>query len=208
MSTPWWIWLRPFARPAASLHLERVTLINVLLLALVAAGCTRAPVPLAREQAEPEVSLAEQAFGALKAKLMTRLTTAMAEGGPGSAITVCGAEAQALSAALGQEHGIELGRTSFRLRNAANAPRPWAATHVSTAEARGASFDLGKKVGVLAPIPLAGMCVACHGPRETLSPDVAAALAVRYPDDRAVGFAEGDLRGYFWAEVPKRPSAR
>jgi hypothetical protein len=28
------------------------------------------------------------------------------------------------------------------------------------------------------------------------------ALAARYPDDRATGFAPGDLRGWFWVEVP------
>jgi hypothetical protein len=39
--------------------------------------------------------------------------------------------------------------------------------------------------------------------RERLDPSVLQALAERYPADRAVGYAEGDLRGFFWAEVPK-----
>jgi hypothetical protein len=44
--------------------------------------------------------------------------------------------------------------------------------------------------------------MACHGPSDSLAPDVADALALHYPDDRATGFTEGDLRGWFWVEVP------
>jgi hypothetical protein len=44
--------------------------------------------------------------------------------------------------------------------------------------------------------------LACHGPEEALQPEVRAALDQRYPEDRATGYAAGDLRGAFWAEVP------
>jgi hypothetical protein len=33
--------------------------------------------------------------------------------------------------------------------------------------------------------------------------NLGAALAGAYPQDRATGFAPGDLRGWMWAEVPK-----
>jgi hypothetical protein len=62
--------------------------------------------------------------------------------------------------------------------------------------------DLGDRVGVLRPIGTAGVCLQCHGPVSRLSPDVLAYLAQAYPDDRAVGFEEGDLRGFAWAEAP------
>jgi hypothetical protein len=45
------------------------------------------------------------------------------------------------------------------------------------------------------PIVTAPLCLTCHG--ETLAPGVAAAVESRYPQDRAVGFAAGDLRGAF-----------
>lgn len=178
----------------------------LLVLSVALAACARAPVAVAvpRAQVEPEAAKAEQAFGALKAKLMTRLTTAMGEGGPKGAIAVCSVEAHALTAELGTAHGLELGRTSFRLRNPKNAPRAWAAAHVSSAEPRPALFDLGDRIGVLQPMPLGALCVTCHGPREGLAPEIAAELAARYPEDQAVGFLDGALRGYFWAEVPKR----
>ncbi len=171
---------------------------------VVAAGCARAPVPVTRDAVEPEAARAEQAFGALKARLLTRLTTAVGEAGPAGAIEVCSAEAATMTREIGAAQGVEVGRTSFRLRNPANAPRAWAKAHVEAAEGRPALFDLGDRVGVLAPMQLGAVCVTCHGPKESLAPEVVAALAQRYPADQAVGFAEGELRGYFWAEVPKR----
>ncbi len=36
-----------------------------------------------------------------------------------------------------------------------------------------------------------------------LDPAVKEVLASGYPRDEATGFAEGDLRGWFWIEVPK-----
>jgi len=52
--------------------------------------------------------------------------------------------------------------------------------------------------------PATRACVVCHGDPAQIPDAVLAALAARYPDDRATGFAEGDLRGWFWVEVPAR----
>ncbi len=168
-----------------------------------------APAPTARERAEPFVSEAEQAIGVLRARLLQRLTEAMAQGGAAGAIDACSIEASRLAADVGATRGVALGRTGFRVRNPNNAPRAWAAAAVQAAAGKKASevgllvFDLGDRVGVLQPIPLGAMCLACHGARASLGADVAAALAARYPLDRAVDFAPGDLRGFFWAEVRK-----
>jgi len=63
--------------------------------------------------------------------------------------------------------------------------------------------DLGDRVGVVRPITVVGLCTRCHGDPASFSPELRAAISKAYPDDRATGFAEGDLRGFFWAEVPK-----
>ena len=55
-----------------------------------------------------------------------------------------------------------------------------------------------QRVGYVEPIVTQPMCIACHG--ETLSPAVADAIGRLYPEDRATGFAAGDLRGVFWVE--------
>ncbi|MBS0204581.1 MAG: DUF3365 domain-containing protein [Planctomycetes bacterium] len=44
-------------------------------------------------------------------------------------------------------------------------------------------------------------CLACHGPKDQIADDVQEQLTRLYPDDQAVGFNEGDLRGWFWVDV-------
>jgi Protein of unknown function (DUF3365) len=106
--------------------------------------------------------------------------------------------------------GVEVGRTSARLRNPGNAPPPWAEAYVAATDGRKASelaavaFDLGDRVGLLRPIEIRRRCLACHAPREKLAEGTRAWLARAYPRDRAVGYAPGDLRGFWWAEAPAR----
>jgi hypothetical protein len=57
----------------------------------------------------------------------------------------------------------------------------------------------------LRPIVEQPMCGSCHGPADKIAPAVAAALKHRYPNDRAVGFLNGEIRGWFWVEVPRTP---
>ena len=108
------------------------------------------------------------------------------------------------------QEGVTAGRTSHRLRSSANAPKAWAAPLVAayagrrTRDVGGFAVDLGDKVGVLRPITEQAMCASCHGPAEKVSPAVREALGRKYPRDLATGFSEGEIRGWFWVEVPKK----
>jgi hypothetical protein len=145
----------------------------------------------------------------LQQSLLAKLNTTMEVGGPVAAVEVCRTEARTIADAVASQQGIELGRTSHRLRNPANAPRPWARAIVEgSAGAKAAAerirvVDLGGRVGVLRPIGTAELCTRCHGQADDVRRNLGAALAVAYPQDRATGFAPGDLRGWMWAEVPK-----
>ena len=57
--------------------------------------------------------------------------------------------------------------------------------------------------GVLAPIAVGDTCAMCHGPAKFRPPDVDALLKATYPHDRANDYTNGDLRGFYWAEVSK-----
>jgi len=156
-----------------------------------------------------ESARAEQAMNELQRALLTRLTAAMTSGGPAAAVEVCRTDARTIAESVAQAQGLELGRTSHRLRNPANAPRAWARPAVDAAAGSKAAseglrvFDLGDRVGVLRPIGTAEACTKCHGAPDEVRKNLGAALAGAYPQDRATGFAPGDLRGWMWAEVPK-----
>lgn len=155
------------------------------------------------------VARAEAGMGALGAQLLPRLVKALGEGNEVSALKVCQLEAQSLTAEVAAKQDMQLGRTSFRVRNTKNAPREWALPWVLRGENQLASkepvrvVDLGDRVGVLKPIPTQSVCLKCHGGSETFSSELKAALKQAYPEDRAVGFKEGEIRGYFWAEVAR-----
>jgi hypothetical protein len=106
--------------------------------------------------------------------------------------------------------GVEVGRTSARLRNPANAPPPWAEAYLAATDGKKAAevaevaFDLGDRVGLLRPIEIRKRCLGCHASREKLSSGTREWLARAYPRDRALGYALGDLRGFWWAEAPVR----
>ncbi len=169
-----------------------------ILLFLSLAGGMAAPAqePALRARAE-----------AAKAELFTRLSGRLGEvmkaRGPVAAIEVCRAEAPALAAAVAKEQGLRIGRTSWKLRSPANRPPAWAAEPLA---ARPAApwFQAPPEGGLraLLPIRLQKGCLACHGAAAELAPGVAQALARHYPEDRATGFQEGELRGWFWVEVP------
>ena len=119
------------------------------------------------------------------------------------AIAVCRDAAPRLAQEIGTEHGVAIGRTSWKLRNPANAAPAWAEDLVAArVEApRTRAHDDGR-LGALLPIRVATKCLTCHGNDAALSEEVRMALADAYPEDRATGFADGDLRGWFWIEVP------
>jgi len=50
------------------------------------------------------------------------------------------------------------------------------------------------------PLGIQEVCLTCHG--TSVAPEVTAAIAPKYPDDQATGYALGDLRGIAWVELP------
>ncbi|RMG16525.1 MAG: DUF3365 domain-containing protein [Planctomycetota bacterium] len=141
---------------------------------------------------------------ALGGRLKARLKQAIDAGGFARGIEECKLAAPEVAAAVGREEGARVGRTSFRLRNPQNAPPEWAADAVRRQVSEPLFLDApGAPRRALLPIRLEPLCVACHGPADGLAPEVRAALDERYPEDQATGFSPGDLRGYFWVELPR-----
>jgi hypothetical protein len=155
------------------------------------------------------VSRADLVVAAMQDALRRELTQALEAGGPAHAVNACHIDVIGVTQRVGRESGVAAGRTGDRLRNPTNAPRAWAAPIVRSYAGRAArdvdgfAVDLGDAVGVLRPIAHREMCASCHGPADRLDPAVRTVLADRYPADKATGFREGEIRGWFWVEVKK-----
>ncbi|MBN1236976.1 MAG: DUF3365 domain-containing protein [Gammaproteobacteria bacterium] len=160
---------------------------------------------------EAVVAAGETAAMALTRELMGRVSGAVAEGGPTYAIGFCSEQALPLTSAVAEELGVDIRRTSSRVRNPRNAPdagdREALAYFEGELEAGNAlpqhlvRRDDGE-TRYYRPIVVAEFCTACHGPRDALDPDVREILDSRYPDDRATGYAAGDFRGLIRVSVP------
>lgn len=171
----------------------------------VLAAAAIALAPLAVAQDDPRLAQAQQLATALQQELGTRLTAAIASGGPVSAIGVCNVEAPGIAERLSAGAGARVGRTSLRVRNPTNAPDDAARTTLQSFETAWRQspgkppevFDVAAdgSARYMRGIPTQPLCVVCHG--TAVAPDVAAAIAARYPNDTATGFEVGDLRGAF-----------
>ncbi|MBI2391983.1 MAG: DUF3365 domain-containing protein [Deltaproteobacteria bacterium] len=172
--------------------------IAVLTAALMSVGCRSQP---------SDAAVAERARASIapfKAALKDALTRAMAES-PESAIAVCSEKAPELAKAHSKD-GVVAGRSAHKLRNAANAPRPWlqpVMARLAKAPSGSDAHEVVKlpegRYGYAEAIWVQAPCLACHG--ASIAPGIAQKLDAKYPHDEARGFAEGDFRGVFWAEI-------
>lgn len=155
------------------------------------------------------ISRADTFITAQHSALVRQLTRALTESGAARAIQACHLDATNQAFWVGRQRGYPIGRTSDRLRSPTNAPRPWAASIVreyagrQAADVDGFAADLGDRLGVLRPITMRPICESCHGSPEKIRPAVRAVLTDRYPQDRALGFKPGEIRGWYWMEIPK-----
>lgn len=137
--------------------------------------------------------------------LMGELMTAVEEGDFSRGVAFCKEAAPRVQEQVATDHRVELGRTSFKIRNPANRPRDWAKPFVDGWVAEDVVLAKGSgELAYLSPIMLAEFCTECHGTADRISDDVKKILAEEYPEDEATGFQAGDLRGWFWVERKRR----
>ncbi len=155
------------------------------------------------EQTNAQRARAFDARTAMESALKAKLMGSIQADGPQGAIEVCSTSAPEIASQISAEYGVSIGRTSFKLRNETNTPPIWIESVVETRQDEPSTF-IGSD-GTLAaayPIKIAAACLICHGQPEAIADEVRASIEAIYPNDQATGFALGDLRGWFWVEVP------
>lgn len=138
-----------------------------------------------------------------------QLTTALKDG-PVAAVGSYAEFATEIASSLSEETPFEITRTAVRVRNADNAPDAWELANLE-------NFDKQIKGGIdpkkieaysvittkegqrlfryMRPIMMGEQCLACHG--SDVKGDVKAEIARTYPDDKALGYNLGEMRGAF-----------
>lgn len=142
----------------------------------------------------------------LARELLGKLTQTLQADGPADAIGVCRELAPMLAETVSRQMSLRIGRTSDRLRNPENSAPAWAWESLQRRpESPTFLAGPGGELGVLLPIRVQmPQCLGCHGAVESIDPAVREQLHRLYPDDRAIGYRQDDLRGWFWVEVPRQ----
>ena len=189
-------------------HAASVLLCGLLLAGGAPGGMAVETVPQDRIEASRAVA------GSFAAELKEALTKEMAAGGPIAAVDVCKEMAPQIAARASEKTGWDVARTSLKPRNPSNGPDGWEAEMLQAfadrkaagedpakLEASAIAEDGGqKRFRYMKAIPTASMCLACHG--TDIDPELRAHLDELYPEDAAVGYRVGDIRGAFTITQP------
>ncbi|XDD47874.1 DUF3365 domain-containing protein [Leptospira sp. WS39.C2] len=153
------------------------------------------------------ISIATEAKANLQKTLISKIT----EGGTKLAIPFCHENAMLFSENLGKKNGVNLKRITDKPRNPKNA--------LSLEESE-IFLDIQKRktldgvfpnqlissdqtVTVYIPIVMMGQCLQCHGKPGEISKETQTILGKLYPNDKAIGYEVGQLRGLFSVRFQK-----
>jgi hypothetical protein len=176
--------------------------------ALACSGGTTADATIPPVADSATVARAQAAASALAPELAQMLLSEMQRGGPVAAVAVCADSAQLRTARFNTEE-LHVRRIGTRVRNPDNAPDSLETRLLAYLaeqkldgtmpteymEVARTGADGGWELRYLRPILLQEFCATCHGARDAIPTDVRAIIDQRYPQDTAVDYASGDLRG-------------
>ncbi|MDH5573028.1 MAG: DUF3365 domain-containing protein [Gammaproteobacteria bacterium] len=163
------------------------------------------------QRTQASKAVIKQFFEELKSELKGALTA----GGPAKAIEVCKQVAPAIALKYSTQNNWSVSRTSLKNRNPDNAPDAWEKSVLEKFNARKAAgedpltIDYAEIVDnkgernfrYMKAIPTAEKpCLMCHGTK--IKPEINELLNKHYPEDKAVGYQEGDIRGAFSITQP------
>jgi hypothetical protein len=166
---------------------------------------------------EAWITEARSVAASVPPKLLSVLTEEIKRSGPEGAIAVCRDEAPKLARAASLETGWSVRRVSLRNRNPKAVPDAWERAALEDFDRRAAAGEKpatlehaervqqdGKPVyRFIRALPTVELCTGCHGTPDRLSPAVQERLKALYPDDKAVGYGVGQIRGAMTISKPQ-----
>ena len=192
--------------------MKRAVIAAVALAALMPGALAQSPDEM-RRYFDDGRKVAEQFIQQLGGDLRREMELS----GPLRSLIVCKFGAPEIASSLSRRTGWRVSRVSLQTRNPAlGQPDGWEYRVLRDFDqklARGEKAEaleygeVVKEAGgtyfrYMKALPVARLCLNCHGPKESLSAEVKERLATDYPHDRATGYTLGQVRG---AVTVKRP---
>ena len=183
--------------------IRKLVLVGVLSVFLVQCNKESGNKGIIPERKEEIKSLTKEDFKNIaeqtKKNLVGNLTKQISENGAEKALEFCNVNAIPLTQKLEAENGVMVKRVSDKNRNpenAANATELKIIEQFKTQLAKKEELKATMENGVFyAPITTNAMCLQCHGSEKEMKPEVLAKIKSFYPNDKALGYKENELRG-------------
>ncbi|GBD03527.1 hypothetical protein HRbin19_00819 [bacterium HR19] len=162
---------------------------------------------VSQEVNQKYIDLARSAADDLKKGLLQVLTEEISKGGYQNAISVCSDMAQEITKKYQEKYSLYVRRVSEKPRNKLNSPDTYELEILKKLDKMSKDgklpkeyFEVVKEGGrtylrYFSPIVIQPMCLPCHGDQKFLSDEIKSFLKRRYPEDKAIGYKEGDFRG-------------
>ncbi|MCW8802940.1 MAG: DUF3365 domain-containing protein [Ignavibacteriaceae bacterium] len=177
----------------------------VLFFLLSLISCSENKVEVSKDQVIGMRATSMEFMKSLKGILINQIQT----NGVVEAVSVCSDTAQVLTNNYGIKKGVYIRRVSFKNRNENNYPDDFEKKILNKFELlkqnnefndKTEHFEIVKEseftyLRYLKPILIQAECLNCHGSENNMMPEVKGLIAQTYPNDKAVGYNIGDLRG-------------
>lgn len=177
-----------------------IVLFGVLLL-----SCSENKVEVNEHQVAGMRKTAMEFMKDLKGILISQIQT----NGILQAVSVCSDTAQVLTNNFGVQKGVYIKRVSLKNRNVNNAPDDFEKMILNKFTRMQQNNELSgeteyaeiveegefKYLRYVKPILVQAECLNCHGSENEIMPEVKQLISQAYPDDKAIGYKIGDLRG-------------
>lgn len=168
-------------------------------------SCTEKKTEVDQNQVEGLRTTSVEFMKSLKGILIREIQS----GGLVRAVSVCSDTAQILTNNFGIQKGLFIRRVSFKNRNPNNYPDDFEKKVLNKFEMLKKNNELDDKkeyfeivkegefiyLRYLKPIVIQAECLNCHGTKDAMMPEVKELIANKYPEDKAIGYTIGDLRG-------------
>jgi hypothetical protein len=162
---------------------------------------------------------ARKVSGELTNKVRELLLKELEKGGYEGAISVCANVAQDITRQFNEKSGHYVRRVSLGYRNPNDSPDEYEQQKLESFDRRNREKKLESEyyevvsekgrdyLRYLKPVIAGKMCLNCHGQPDEIPIGVQRIIQETYPNDRATGYLEGDVRGAVSVKIALPPKA-
>lgn len=157
--------------------------------------------------------IGQQISSAAQQRLGKQLIQAIEKGGHVQAVSYCRIKATSITDSIGQKFNAKVSRVSDQRRNPRNAANDQEMAYISyykqalknNTDWEPIVITSNDSYTFYTPILTQPLCLNCHGdPQSDIEEETLARLQSEYPQDQALGYGLGEIRGMWKIEWPRK----